>query len=132
MDGDFTWLVKSATSLKSFQNLPLRLDSKFFAFENDGGVVKIREIFKISPDLELSSNMVYLWHPKSGLIRNKKEIWQRRNDLKGLALKAAIKHVSSAQRLYQGFNIMKLWSPFNNDATKIGHATSNKNAWNVF
>jgi hypothetical protein len=79
----------------AFINIPF--DCEFLiACREDGGVINLREVYRINITSRLQIYHFGKWTQNSGLIGPKLGFYQRRNNLQGLSLKTTVRQVSAS------------------------------------
>jgi hypothetical protein len=87
-----TWLLFSDSSLKLehlFTDIYIPLDCMFLvAREVIAGNVTLHEVYRMNRTMPLMSLQVAVWSPQFGLLWDSRPLYERRNNLHGVTIKA--------------------------------------------
>ena len=64
-----------------------------YVFDQIEDTINVSEWYRPLKTMDLVSNPYGVWHQGSGLITVQSDVWNRRSDLKGAVLTAAVKQV---------------------------------------
>ncbi len=80
---------------KTFEGLNLAADSNVAVFKVENDTIILDEAYHIHESSNhLNTDRIGFWTPKVGLVMTLSNIWERRNNLQGIALKGVIVHVT--------------------------------------
>jgi hypothetical protein len=94
------WLLflDTNTSLEEFfTDINIPFDCEFLVAQpEDGDVVTLTEVYRVSPTLPLQTYRFGNWTPGGGLTWSSQGFYQRRNSLQGIGLHVAVSNVITA------------------------------------
>ncbi len=88
------WLTKSSNIQRDFRSWQLKLNSNVFACNETQESVTVHEVYKVDETMPILTTPVGVWSSMLGLVMTSTHVWERRSDLQGITLTAAIAHVT--------------------------------------
>ena len=90
-----SWLLNSNQSREDLKDTKCAFDSNIFTYFFKDGVATVQEFYRVTETTPLVTNLVGVWSPNSGLIMTKLQKWDRRTDLGGIQMTAAVAAVTN-------------------------------------
>ncbi len=90
------WIINWSQSLEDniLNNLKLRLDTNIFVAAQNENFIDVYEVYRTTDNEPIQKRWTASWTNETGLTLAEESKWQRRSDLGGIELTAAMEHVN--------------------------------------
>ena len=100
------WLVNVRDPEESLHFMNLPINSQIYSYHlEDDHTVTLEEAYRRGNHFSVEVNQVGTWTRKGGLLMTKVPLWVRRQNLTGVTLRTASKHVRTFLIAFDGINM---------------------------